>query len=144
MRANFFILGYLSSKVRNELLRGTPSRKGDHGRFPIYKSKRGQKAYEANRRRSRRPCKIERDDCDPLHPMNERACPQRSLVYRYVRRICTAKRAVSAGKHPLYFSDEHSSEIFKTMTADNAPEFETLSQSEKLGTKIYFTHPYIS
>ena len=30
------------------------------------------------------------------------------------------------------------------MTADNGPEFETFSQYEKLGTKIYFTHPYSS
>ena len=30
------------------------------------------------------------------------------------------------------------------MTADNGPEFETLSQFEHLGTKVYFTHPYSS
>lgn len=43
-----------------------------------------------------------------------------------------------------HFGDEHFSEIFKTMTVDNGPEFETLSQYERLGTKIYFTHPYSS
>ena len=42
------------------------------------------------------------------------------------------------------FGDENFSKVFKTMTADNGPEFETLSQYEQLGTKIYFTHPYSS
>ena len=36
------------------------------------------------------------------------------------------------------------SKVFKTMPADNGPEFETFSQYEQLGTKIYFTHPYSS
>ena len=36
------------------------------------------------------------------------------------------------------------SQVFKTMTADNGPEFETFSKFESLGTKIYFTHPYSS
>ena len=43
----------------------------------------------------------------------------------------------------LYGKDRFS-QVFKTMTADNGPEFETFSQYEKLGTKIYFTHPYSS
>ncbi|XOQ28866.1 MAG: IS30 family transposase [Selenomonas sp.] len=42
------------------------------------------------------------------------------------------------------FGDENFSKFFKTMTADNGPEFETFSQYEQLGTKIYFTHPYSS
>ena len=42
------------------------------------------------------------------------------------------------------FGDEKFSKVFKTMTADNGPEFETFSQYEQLGTKIYFTHPYSS
>ena len=32
----------------------------------------------------------------------------------------------------------------KTMTADNGPEFTTLSKLESLGTKVYFAHPYSS
>ncbi len=39
---------------------------------------------------------------------------------------------------------ERFSQVFKTMTADNGPEFETFSKFESLGTKIYFTHPYSS
>lgn len=34
--------------------------------------------------------------------------------------------------------------IFKTMTADNGPEFATLSQYEETGSKVYFAHPYSS
>lgn len=39
---------------------------------------------------------------------------------------------------------EHFSKVFKTMTADNGPEFTTFSKIESLGTKVYFTHPYSS
>ena len=42
------------------------------------------------------------------------------------------------------YGTEHFSQVFKTMTADNGPEFETFSKFESLGTKIYFTHPYSS
>ena len=43
-----------------------------------------------------------------------------------------------------FYGAERFSKIFKTMTADNGPEFETLSKFESLGTKMYFTHPYSS
>lgn len=43
-----------------------------------------------------------------------------------------------------FYGVERFSRIFKTMTADNGPEFETLAEFENLGTKIYFTHPYSS
>lgn len=42
------------------------------------------------------------------------------------------------------FSDEKFIKVFKMMTANNDPEFETFSQYEQLGTKIYFTYPYSS
>ena len=43
-----------------------------------------------------------------------------------------------------FYGVERFSRIFKTMTADNGPEFETLAEFESLGTKMYFTHPYSS
>ena len=36
------------------------------------------------------------------------------------------------------------SAVFKTITADNGPEFENFSATEKWGTKVYFAHPYSS
>lgn len=36
------------------------------------------------------------------------------------------------------------SEVFKTMTADNGPEFATLSKYEETGSRVYFAHPYCS
>ena len=42
------------------------------------------------------------------------------------------------------YGTERFSQVFKTMTADNGPEFETFSKFESLGTKIYFTYPYSS
>lgn len=36
------------------------------------------------------------------------------------------------------------SKVFKTITADNGAEFSTFSNFEKLGTKVYFAHPYSS
>ena len=40
--------------------------------------------------------------------------------------------------------EEHFSEIFKTITADNGSEFERLSEMEEYGVQIYFAHPYSS
>ena len=34
--------------------------------------------------------------------------------------------------------------MFKTITVDNGTEFETFTQLESLGTKVYFAHPYSS
>lgn len=42
------------------------------------------------------------------------------------------------------YGRERFSQVFKKMTADNGPEFETFSKFESLGTKFYFTHPYSS
>lgn len=36
------------------------------------------------------------------------------------------------------------SRVFKIITADNGAEFSTFSSFEKLGTKVYFSHPYSS
>ena len=35
-------------------------------------------------------------------------------------------------------------QVFKTITADNGPEFENFSNSESWGTRVYFAHPYSS
>lgn len=37
---------------------------------------------------------------------------------------------------------EHFAEIFKTITADNGPEFADLSELEEYGVGVYFAHPY--
>lgn len=42
------------------------------------------------------------------------------------------------------YGEEHFAEIFKTITADNGPEFERLSELEAWGTGVYFAHPYSS
>ncbi|NLA53510.1 MAG: IS30 family transposase [Clostridiales bacterium] len=42
------------------------------------------------------------------------------------------------------YGEEHFSEIFKTITADNGLEFERLSELEDLGVGVYFAHPYSS
>lgn len=34
--------------------------------------------------------------------------------------------------------------MFKTITVDNGTEFERFTQLERLGTKVYFAHPYSS
>ena len=35
-------------------------------------------------------------------------------------------------------------QVFKTITADNGPEFENFSNAESWGTRVYFAHPYSS
>lgn len=59
-------VGCAHTTIYYELKRGTPPRKSKRGRIPGYTAKRGQEAYAANRKRSKRPCKIDRDDCEPF------------------------------------------------------------------------------
>ena len=42
------------------------------------------------------------------------------------------------------YGEEHFATVFKTITADNGPEFERLPELEAWGTGIYFAHPYSS
>ena len=42
------------------------------------------------------------------------------------------------------YGEERFSQVFKTITVDNGTEFETFTQLETLGTKVYFAHPYSS
>ena len=53
--------------------------------------------------------------------------------------------AVQDALHALFseFGDKYP-EVFKTITADNGSEFADLSEWEKCGIGIYFTHPYTS
>ena len=246
-------VGCAHTTVFYELRRGTPDRKSKHGRAPQYMAKRGQKAYAENRKNSRKPCKIDHDDCElfiqwmvervrqerwsldacvgyarrnklftpeqipctktlynmlwanklPLSlfevpqvlkhkrrrkwvrknkRMKGRSIEERPAVvddgtemghwevdtvvgrragreavvftavekvtrnYIAIRipgRTCAGVEAALAQLQERYGA-EYFSQIFKTMTADNGPEFENLSQFENLGTKIYFTHPYSS
>lgn len=42
------------------------------------------------------------------------------------------------------FGESFFSQIFKTITVDNGPEFADFAQTEQFGTKVYFAHPYTS
>lgn len=44
--------------------------------------------------------------------------------------------------HKLY--GERFAQVFKTITADNGPEFQNFSAIETWGTRVYFAHPYSS
>ncbi|WP_243642186.1 IS30 family transposase [Pectinatus cerevisiiphilus] len=44
--------------------------------------------------------------------------------------------------HKLY--GERFAQVFKTITADNGPEFQNFSAVEAWGTRVYFAHPYSS
>lgn len=65
------------------------------------------------------------------------------IAIRIPGRTCAGVEAALAQLQELY-GTERFSQIFKTMTADNGPEFETLSQFERLEAKMYFTHSYSS
>ena len=49
-----------------ELRRGTPEKRGFRGRMPQYTAKRGHNAYLKHRKNSRKPCKVDHDDCEPF------------------------------------------------------------------------------
>ena len=44
----------------------------------------------------------------------------------------------------IYIVVRYFTEIFKTITADNGSEFDTLSELEVWGVSVYFAHPYSS
>lgn len=54
--------------------------------------------------------------------------------------------AVNAAMQKLReeFGKSFFSQIFKTITVDNGPEFADSAQTEQFGTKVYFAHPYTS
>lgn len=54
--------------------------------------------------------------------------------------------AVNAAMQKLRedFGESFFSQIFKTITVDNGPEFADFTQTEQFGTKVYFAHPYTS
>ena len=54
--------------------------------------------------------------------------------------------AVNAAMQQLRedFGASFFSQIFKTITVDNGPEFADFAQTEQFGTKVYFAHPYTS
>ena len=51
-------VGCAHTTIYYELKRGTPPRKSNRGRIPGYIAKRGQEAYAANRKRSKRPARL--------------------------------------------------------------------------------------
>ena len=53
-------IGCSPTTVGNELKRGTPPRKSSKGRKPGYSARRGEAAYKANRKRSRKPHRMQR------------------------------------------------------------------------------------
>lgn len=57
-------VGCAHTTILYELRRGTPSKQGSRGRAHLYTAKRGQKAYLEHRKNSKKPCKIDRDDCE--------------------------------------------------------------------------------
>ena len=51
-------VGCVHTTIYYELKRGTTPRKSNRGRIPGYIAKRGQEAYAANRKRSKRPARL--------------------------------------------------------------------------------------
>ena len=249
LRAIAEAVGCAHTTIHYELKRGTPKRKSNRGRQPMYKAKRGQDAYKKHRKRSRRPCKLDKDSCEPFiqwlakmvrtkrwsldacvgyarlnhlfepaqipctktlynmvwagklpislfelphivgrkghrkgnrknQRMKGRSIEERQdivvqgteighwevdtvvgqregreavaftavekvtrnyIAIRISGRTCAGVDEAMQQLHEMY--GEHFGEVFKTMTADNGPEFEKLSTFERLGTKVYFTHP---
>ncbi len=82
-------------------------------------------------------------------------CKGESVVFSLVERVTNkyiaikiprrTADAVAYAMNLLYeeYGDKFS-EVFKSITADNGPEFSEFSSFESWGTKIYFAHPYSS
>lgn len=252
LRAIAEAVGCAHTTVWYELRRGTPPKAHAKGRAPMYTAKRGQKAYEEHRGNSRKPRKIDGEECEGFiqwvvkqfrehhwsfdecvgyakqhglfaskymvctktlyNMLNSHKLPisvfelpqllsrkkhrrwnrknkrlfgrsieerpqevaerkeighweadtvvgqrngREAVVFTLVERVTRQYIAIKiSGRnsdgtkealsqlHDEY--GEHFSEVFKTITADNGPEFENLSDAEAWGTAVYFTHPYSS
>ena len=66
--------------------------------------------------------------------------------YLAIRIPGKTSEAVNAAMQKLReeFGESFFSQIFKTITVDNGPEFADFAQTEQFGTKVYFAHPYTS
>ena len=64
--------------------------------------------------------------------------------YLAIRIPGKTSEAVNAAMQKLRedFGESFFSQIFKTITVDNGPEFADFAQTEQFGTKVYFAHPY--
>ena len=73
LRAIAVRVGCAHTTIYYELRRGTPKRQAARGRSPQYTAKRGQRAYLAHRKNSKRPYKVDGEVCAPfLRWMTER------------------------------------------------------------------------
>lgn len=103
-----------ASTVGYELKRGTPPKKNKRGRAPGYSARRGQAVYNQNRRRSRKPHKVE--DCKPYvewvarqvrkHKWSLDSCAGRARLlglYKQDEMVCskTLYNELAAGNLPL-------------------------------------------
>lgn len=66
--------------------------------------------------------------------------------YLAIRIPGKTSEAVDAAMQTLRkdFGESFFSQIFKTITVDNGPEFADFTKTEQFGTKVYFAHPYTS
>lgn len=172
LRKTAEVVGCVTSTVLNELRKGTGTRNGNRGRFPEYSAKKGQANYEINRSRCHRDSSL--DPHSPFiswmvnqvreHGWSLDACVGRAKkkkLFPEEQIFCTSTLydAVWAGKIPgkdsasvmaamevlrEEYGEEKFTEIFKTITADNGSEFDTLSELEFWGVSVYFAHPYSS
>lgn len=84
-----------------------------------------------------------------------RKCKDEAVVFTLVERVTNkyiaikipSRTADAVASAMNILCDEYGdkfSDVFKTITADNGPEFSEFASFEKLGTKVYFAHPYSS
>lgn len=81
LRAIAARVGCSHTAIHYELKRGTPERQAARGRSPEYTANRGQQAYLAHRKSSKRPYKIDGEVCAPcLRWMTEKIRKDKWLI----------------------------------------------------------------
>ena len=97
-------IGCSPTTVGNELKRGTPPRKSSKGRKPGYSARRGEAAYKANRKRSRKPhriCHCTRFICWIMEQVKEHKWSLDACVgYARLHKLFSAEEMVCT--HTLY------------------------------------------
>ena len=93
LRAIAARVGCSHTAIHYELKRGTPERQAARGRSPEYTANRGQQAYLAHRKSSKRPYKIDGEVCAPcLRWMTEKIRKDKWLIDMCVGDVMANKR----------------------------------------------------
>lgn len=156
------LIGVSAQTINNEIKRGLVTNKqlvnGKEKFYEVYVAELAEQRYHEKRKACHRPCKfhqvlaflaffVEHFKTDSWAPVVAVGRPKALGLFRSDEMVCTKTLYKYIDDQLLEVCNLDLAEygtIFKSVTADNGPEFATLSQVMALVAPVYFTHPYTS